>query len=164
MFHCDLVFEKSIFISVWRSSADRPTLSRGSSGGFVHAASRWIVLSLFPILCIVPAITQEPSAPKDRLYSMALVAGATEMQKKTGYIDDSYLGGIRTDYVAPKQIFVRRSASGSVRPRNKKARWCVPNTVKHPSGYFVSQVRTSAVDKNRIVGQKVLIRIRVFAA
>lgn len=65
----------------------------------MHATRSWTVLFLIPMLWVVPTPSQEISESRDSLYSMALVAGAAQMQKQWGYIDDGDQGrGIRTDY------------------------------------------------------------------
>ena len=62
--------------------------------------TRSTTVSLVPLLFTLSAFPQEGTAPakEESLYSVALCAGLAEMEKSWGYIDDSYMGGVRTDY------------------------------------------------------------------
>jgi hypothetical protein len=65
----------------------------------MHTAKILLGLCVVPILWTLPLASQETSAPKDQLYSMALVASVGEMQKEWGDINDGDEGNrIRTDY------------------------------------------------------------------
>jgi hypothetical protein len=67
----------------------------------VHMIKRWVVNSLVLLLCAGFAFPQERGerAREENLYSKALFASITEMEKSWGRIDDSNgRGGIRTDY------------------------------------------------------------------
>ncbi len=67
----------------------------------MYAISRSVAFSLLLLLCALSASPQTGEAPAkdDNLYSMALLASMTEMEKSWGHIDDSNGGsGIRTDY------------------------------------------------------------------
>ena len=73
-------------------------------------ASKWLfVLGLVPLFWAVLAFPQASGATtkEDNLYSMALKASITEMQKSWGHIDDGDHGSrIRTDY---RHVVVRKS-------------------------------------------------------
>jgi len=65
----------------------------------VRAVIRPVTFALLVILSCVSARSQgNSSAKEDNLYSMALFASVAQMDKSWGHIDDSYLGGLRTDY------------------------------------------------------------------
>ena len=65
----------------------------------MRATRSWTIIFLIPMLWVAPTSSQDTSESKDRLYSMALVAGVDQMQKQWGYIDDGDRGNkIRTDY------------------------------------------------------------------
>lgn len=73
------------------------------------AITRSVVISLMPLLWAALAFAQVsgPSVKQDNLYSMALVASITEMEKAWGYIDDGDHGSrIRTDY---RRMLVRKN-------------------------------------------------------
>jgi hypothetical protein len=58
------------------------------------------ILNSVTLLCVVAVIPQASAAPGKEadLYSMALSASISEMQKSWGQIDDSFGNRIRTDY------------------------------------------------------------------
>jgi hypothetical protein len=75
----------------------------------MSAGTRSAVISLMPLLWTAFTFAQAsgPSVKQDNLYSMALVASVTEMEKSWGYIDDGDHGRrIRTDY---RRMLVRKN-------------------------------------------------------
>jgi hypothetical protein len=67
----------------------------------LHTGRRFVVISLVSLFCSLSAFPQPSgtSANEDNLYSKALIASITEMEKSWSYIDDGDHGGrIRTDY------------------------------------------------------------------
>lgn len=74
------------------------------------AIKRLVLLSLVPILFSLSGFPQTGGTParQDNVYSMALLASLTEMEKSWGHIDDSEGGsGIRTDY---RRMLVEKDA------------------------------------------------------
>jgi hypothetical protein len=66
----------------------------------MYASKRLMVLGLVPLLCALSAFAQtnDASVKKDNLYSIALFASISEMEKQWDHIDDSWGGRKRTDY------------------------------------------------------------------
>jgi hypothetical protein len=56
--------------------------------------------SMFLLLYVVSGRSQQSDKPsiEENLYSKALFASVAAMDKSWSYIDDSYMGGVRTDY------------------------------------------------------------------